>query len=328
MNRTNTLGQCVDVRPGCITTQRTNKRTLLPSPRQAPVTDLRSVPRASRRRPILGLCGLVCFAVFSLLGACSDASGPTGKAGTKLAPTTGSYAITAMVHYVYDIGVGRGVYNLQWTEGDPSNGGGYGSSYYTPLSPDGAFKCSADDCGNYDNPDGIPRAIDNSCDPVLYRDQCLQPIQREDSAFLMRGVDSLWADTMAMPDSIKKMCNKLIAQFHHLRSVGHIYSGNNQVSDGYFGTHGGATIFIDGYSDASTHVDQRWLDSTRLGINPPYSRAVVASILVHEAAHSLKYEHLKPDLPVDKPEQDRNNFSTWPWIVANYDNPAGCVRYP
>jgi hypothetical protein len=120
----------------------------------------------------------------------------------------------------------------------------------------------------------------------------------------------------------------LIDQFHHLRSVGHIYSGNNEVSDGNFGPHGGATIQLPGYSDASTHVDQRWIDSTRVGSNPAFSKSIVASILVHEAAHSLKFEHRKPDLPADVPENERNNFSTWPFVLTNYENPNGCVRYP
>jgi hypothetical protein len=334
MKRTRTLLQCAAVRLGCITARSSTKKVaVLVRESETLGACSRNFSRVSRRRAAVVGVGAFAWIGLSLLGACSETSAPTREARGKQAPLTGNYAVTAMVSWVYDIGVGRGVYDLQWTEGDPSNGGGYGSSYHTPLSPDGAFKCG-ENCGDFDDPDGIPRAIDNSCDPVLYRDTCLQPIQAADSPFIMHGIDSLWADTMAMPDSIKRLCSRVIAKFHYLRGIGQIYSGNNEVSDGYFGTHGGATVAISGYSDPGTHVDQRWLDSTRLGINPAYSRSVVASILAHEALHALKYEHLRPDLPANVPEQDRNNFSAWPWNQTNYGDaennwhPTGCVRYP
>jgi hypothetical protein len=284
----------------------------------------KSVRIVWRSRTLMSI-GATVFAFLSI--ACADATSPPKDTSGKIAaPNTVHYAQVAMVTYVYAMNLGTGDYGLQWRDTD-LGGGGQGPATYTSLNT-GAFVCDSA-CGNYDNPGSIPRAIDNSCDPILYPTTCLQPIQPQDSAFLMHGVDSLWADTTGMADTVKTMCQALINQFHHLRSVGHIYSGNNLVSDGTMGPHGGATIFISGYSDASTHVDQRFLDSTHVSNNPPYSRALVASILVHEAAHSLKYEHGKlPDLPANVPQDQRNNWSTWPFVITNYASPTGCVHYP
>jgi hypothetical protein len=79
---------------------------------------------------------------------------------------------------------------------------------------------------------------------------------------------------------------------------------------------------------SSVHVDGRFLDSARVGSNVPWSKAAVASILLHEMLHTFSYEHDPPDLPADLPEGSRYNYSRWPFNLTNYGDSDGCVHYP
>jgi hypothetical protein len=279
--------------------------------------------RELRRKCVVGFA----LAVSGVLvfNACRDSSGPEpGSLASVVKDRKTSNVQQAIVVYAYAINLGTGYYNLQWTDADGGGGGGS----YTSLNT-GSFVCN-ENCGDWDDPYAIPRALDgNTCDPIVHPDTCLMPIQAADSQFIMQGVDSLWADTSTMTAKNKDMCGQLISEFHHLRSLGRVFAGNPNVDDGAMGTHGGATIFIRGYSEPAVHIDQRFLDSTRVSINPPYSSALVASMLLHEAAHALKYDHgPHPDLPADVPQYQRNNWSVWPFVLANYGSNGGCVHYP